>query len=544
VSEGETTSDLGSYGALFRRRSAWIFTIFPVILLVSVFLAYASPAQYRSTATLMLVQSATSDDFVKSPIRSYAGEQIDVIQGRVLTVETLKQLVQDYDPYPNDKNQDVSAKAVRIIEDTSLEHVDPVTYKPKDQAEAVSLYYQNSDPRRASEVARRLADLFLTYHQRERVDAARTAAKMVEDQAADLTKQLQQIDEEYARLRAANGGTLPDTKEGAEDARYRAERDLTDLEKQLRTAQERESLLTIQLGSTSPNLLVTQGLATNGLPTPGVQSPTGLTDIATVKAELADAELRYTPDHPDVKRLKRALAALQAQQSTGAGAAADNPEYRRIAGELAGARAEVSALQADTARARAQLARYEANVNPSASLEQQVADIERRRASLQSQYQSVQERLKNAQYGQVAEAGKNAEHFDLLQSPYPASAPFSPNRLGMILLGVVLGGALTAGAVAIAEGADATVRGARDIIGLNILPILGNIPEILQPADQIRKRWIWGSVAVVYLIAIGLDTSAILRARSREHSVEIDASVAAVSQPPTTSPQPPASQQP
>jgi uncharacterized protein involved in exopolysaccharide biosynthesis len=532
VTEGETATEVGSYASLFRRRSIWIITVFPAALFISVYLAFALPAQYRSTATLMLEQASIPDDFIKSTVRSYAGEQIDIIQGRVLTVEALKDLVQQYDPYPDEKNLDVEAKALRIIENTSLEHVDPVTYKPKEEAAAVSLNYQNPNPQRASEVATRLSSLFLTYHQKARVEAARIATKLIEDRAVTLSKELQEVDDEYARLRNANGGTLPDDKESGEDARYRAERDLTEMEKQLRLAQEQESLLTIQLSSTSPNLLVAQGGATQGLAGPGGGGAQGgLTDIATVKAQLADAELRYTPDHPDVKRLKRALAALQAQQGTANGAPPDNPQYRQISGQLAAAKAEVTALQAATARARTQLAQYTASANPSAALERQVVELQRRRLSLQTEYQAVQDKLKSAQLGQVAESGKNAEHFALLQSPYPATEPFSPNRIGVILLGLVLGAALTGAAVAIAESTDATVRGARDIVGLNGLPVLGNIPDILLASDETRKRWVWGSILAVYVAAIALDVTAIGQARSREHQAESAITVSAASQP-------------
>jgi uncharacterized protein involved in exopolysaccharide biosynthesis len=523
VAESESTGDLGSYAALFRRRRVWLLTIIPGALLLAIYVAFALPAQYRSTATLMLEQAAIPENFIKSTVRSYADQQIDVIQGRVLTADALQDLVKQYDPYPENKELSTEQKALRIIQNTSLDHVDPVTFKPKDEAAAVSIYYQNPNPQRASEVATRIADLFLTYHQRARIDAARAAAKIIQDRASAIAKELQATDDEYARLRNANGGTLPDTKDNGEDARYRSERDLTDLERQLREAQERESLLSIQLSGTSPNLLVTQGLAGNGLPAVGTAAgPTGLTDIATVKAELADAQLRYTPDHPDVKRLERALAALEAKQSSASASpsSADNPEYRKIAGQLAAARADVAALQTSTARARAQLDKYTNNANPSAALERQVADIERRRQALQTEYQQNQDQLKSAELGQVAESGKNAEHFALLQSPYPDTQPYSPNRIGVILLGFVLGCALAAAAVAIAESADATVRGSRDVVGLNGLPILASIPEIELTSDQRRRRLVWGSVVGLYLLVGAIDALTIGHAQARAHHVE------------------------
>jgi len=509
VAADENAGGIGSYEAIFRRRGVWIVTIVPAALLLSLFMAYALPAEYRSTATLTLEQGAISEDLVKSTVRSYADQQIDIIQGRVMTVDAIRDLVKEYDPYPEESQLSASAKALRVIKDTSLERVDPVTYEPREQSSAVSLHYDNPNPQRASEMASRLADLFLTYHQRARVGAARAAEKLIADRAAALAKELEGVDDEYARLRVANGGTLPDTKGNAEDVRVRADRDFNDLERQLRVAQERESLLSIQLSGISPNLLSTKG---------------DLTDMATVKAQLADAELRYTPDHPDVKRLKRALAALMAQQGSqaksGAAVNADNPEYRRVAGELASARAEVAALQGSVARERVQLDRYTANVNPSAALERQVAELDRRRTSLQNQYQALQEKLKSAQLGQLAESSEHAEHFSLLQAPYAASHPFWPNRIGVILLGVVLGLALAAAAVSIVESIDPTVRGSRDLLGLNGLPILGMVPEILLPNEQARRRRAWGTVIALYAAFVVIDAVAIFRAQVHQSSAE------------------------
>jgi uncharacterized protein involved in exopolysaccharide biosynthesis len=446
-----------------------------------------------------------------------AEQQIEVLEGRVMTIEALRALVKEYDPYPDRPGLDVDAKALQIVKDTSFERVDPVTYLPLEHSSAVSLYYQNPDPQRASIVARKLADLFLTYHQRVRQEAARAAAKLVQEQADDLNQQLHALDGEFARLRNANGGTLPDPDGRGEEQRYRAEHDLDETERQLRAAQQQESLLSIQLANTSPNLMTSKG---------------DMTDIATVRAQLAEALQRYTPDHPDVKRLQRALAELQAQgaqanRGKDLAATADNPEYRKTASELAAARADVAALRDTAAQERSQLAQYTASVNPSAALERQVADLERRRASLQTQFQAVQETLKSAQFGQQLESDPHAEHFVLIQSPYPASQPYFPNRLGIILLGLVLGGAIAAGAVAIAESGDPTVRGAIDIAPLGNLTVLGTIPVILLRKDRIRSRLLWGGVAAVYIVALAIVIIEIGQAQARIHHDEHTAAVAA-----------------
>jgi len=509
----DSTPGFGDYAALVRRRGVWIVMIVPAVFLLSVYLAYALPARYRSTATIILEPSSIPPELIKTTVASYADQEIEVISGRVMTLETLAGMVRQFDPYPEDKKMTVEQKAQRVLASMQLQKVDPVTMEPLERSDAFSLHYENPNPQRAAAVARRLADLFLTYHQRERTLAAEEASKLIATQADELNAELHKLDNEYAQLRLRHGDALPDAKDRNEGGRDRAERDLDDLQRQLRAAQERESLLSIQLNGISPNLLANKG---------------DLTDLPTVKAQLADAEQRYTPDHPDVKRLRRALASLLAQQNgRGADAAvtADNPEYQRVASELQAARKEVTALQRSMDGARSRLESYTALLQSSPEIERQYADLQRRRESLQAQFQQSQEKVNSAAMGEQFEAAKQGEHFSLIRTPFAASTPYYPNRLGMVLLGLVLGGVIAGLAVAVAESSDATVRGPKDIgrNGEGSL-LLGGIPEILRPEDFRRRRLLWGSVCAVYLVAAAVVAATAMHANARANAVQITAS--------------------
>jgi polysaccharide biosynthesis transport protein len=513
MSRSEVAPGLADYIALVRRRKAWIIAIVPAAILLSVYLSYAIPAQYQSTATIILEQSSIPQELIRTTVTSYADQQIEIISGRVLTVETLRNVVREFDPYPEASTLDLDQKAQRMLADTQVERVDPVTLQPLLQSTALSIHYQNPNPQRAAVVAKRLADLYLTYHQRVRTESAQATAKLLAERANSITRELRSLDDEYAQLRIRNGDALPDAKERNEAGRDRTERDLEDLQRQLRTAQERESLLSIQLNGISPNLMANKG---------------DLTDLATVKAQLADAEQRYTPDHPDVKRLRRALASLLAVQAkSGAGTPAikaDNPEYQRVASQLDSARTEVQALQGSVARARGQMDQYSAFLRSSPEVERQFTDLQRRRANLQTQFQEMQEKLKSAELGQEFESEKQGERFSMIGAPVVASSPYYPNRIGLILLGFVLGCAIAAIAVTIAESTDATVRGAGDIASLSDIPVLGAIPDILRPGDVRRRRLVWGSVSAAYLLVGILVAVTVIRAEVRAHRVEVSRS--------------------
>jgi polysaccharide biosynthesis transport protein len=503
--EEEGSAGLGSYTQLLHRRRAWILAILPAAFLIAVYFAFAITPRYRSTATIILEPSSIPQEFIQTTVANYADQQIEIISGRVMSPETLQELVHQYDPYPEATDLSVEQKAHRVMLDMQLERVDPVTLEPLEKSPAFSLYYFNPNPKRAEIVCQRLADLFLTYHQRERTRAAQAATKLITARANDLTEELRKLDAQYAELTSQHADVLPGSKDRNELNRERSERDLEDAQRQLRAAQERQSLMQIQLNGLSPNLLAGKGGAVGG----------DLTDLATVKAQLADAEQRYTPDHPDVKRLRRALASLMTQQNgrgTGPVIKADNPEYQRVASQLESANRDVAALQATVQREVADLSRYTYALHGSPEIERQFVQLQRQRDSLQAQYLQVQEKIKGAEMGQRFEADKQGEHFSEIRAPYAASSPYFPNRLGMILLGLVAGSVIAAIAVAIAESSDATVRGGNDLAVLGKFTMLGGVPEILRPQDHRRRRLIWSSVCALYLAAAIVVAVTVVRA--------------------------------
>jgi hypothetical protein len=79
----------------------------------------------------------------------------------------------------------------------------------------------------------------------------------------------------------------------------------------------------------------------------------------------------------------------------------------------------------------------------------------------------------------------------------PPRKPYSPNRLGIILLGVVLGFGIALGCVTAADAADPTVRGTTDLQEITGGPAIGAIPVLLNPSDLELRKHRWSSALVV-----------------------------------------------
>ncbi len=289
---------VGDYFGALRRRIIFPALILPAMLFICLVAAFAIPPLYQSTATIMLEPSSVPKDIIESTVISYSDQQIEIVQSRVMTVPSLENIVRQADPYPKRKDWSATEKAQHILDDTTVERVDPVTLKPQAESNAFSLHYNNPDPEIAAAIDARLAQLFLTYNQLRRTEAAGEAAGFLQKQSEDVARQMRDVDVQLAALKSKYGEATPEFMTRNQASVEDTQRQLENVQQQILSAQEKESVLSLPLSQMSPNLITQSG---------------DLTDVATVRAKLTEAEQRYTPDHPEVKRLKRALETLMAQ---------------------------------------------------------------------------------------------------------------------------------------------------------------------------------------------------------------------------------------
>jgi polysaccharide biosynthesis transport protein len=487
-------STVGDYFGAMRRRYVYVVTILPLILFVCLVAAFGISPKYQSTATIMLEPSSVPKDIIETTVISYSDQQIEIVQGRVLTVASLEPLVKEIDPYPKLKNLTAAEKAQRMLEDTSIERVDPVTLKPQAESNAFSLHYDNPDPAVAATVDNRLAQLFLSYNQVRRTEAAGQAVGFLQKQAEDLARQMRDVDAQLAALKSKYGEALPEFMLRNQATIEDTQRQLDGLQQQILTAQEKESMLSVQLSQMSPNLITQSG---------------DLTDIATVRAKLTEAEQRYTPDHPEVKRLKRALETLMSQQAGSSArspnkllANSNNPQYVMTATQLQSARNELANLQTLAGTIRAKLDRSRGLVQQTPGAEREFSAVRSRKDVLQNEYQHVQDRLQSANLAETFESQQGGERFTMIHPPVVPKLPVYPNRIGLILLGLVFGAGLAGIAVAVAESSDKSVRTARDVVLPEGVPMLASIPFIRNTQDRRRGAIMFTSFVTAYSLAL------------------------------------------
>src|ERR1700736_2979041 len=112
---------VGDFLGTLRRRYLYIVTILPGIVFLCVIAAFAIHPLYQATATIMLEPSSVPKDIIETTVISYSDQQIEIVQGRVMTLASLRHVVEEIDPYPLRKNLTPAERAQLILEDTAIE---------------------------------------------------------------------------------------------------------------------------------------------------------------------------------------------------------------------------------------------------------------------------------------------------------------------------------------------------------------------------------------------------------------------------------------
>ena len=117
-------------------------------------------------------------------------------------------------------------------------------------------------------------------------------------------------------------------------------------------------------------------------------------------------------------------------------------------------------------------------------IERQYRLLSRRYADAVERHDEVLQKLATARMASRLETEQLGERFTLIDSPRVPDQPASPNRVGILMLGIVLAGALSVAMLAIVEVSDSSIRNVRDVREVLGIPPIATIPTVETRSDR------------------------------------------------------------
>jgi len=194
----------------------------------------------------------------------------------------------------------------------------------------------------------------------------------------------------------------------------------------------------------------------------------------------------YTDKHPEVQRLEEELkTARQDAQAERSKPVSDrtaqltlDPTFRQLTADREMSRLRIRDLQRSESDLRRQIGSYQARVESAPRVEQQLASLQRDYDLERQQYGELSSKLHAATIAENIERNRSGEQFTVLYPATRPSDPIKPVPWRVMLIAIVAGICLGAGATLGREYLDRSVHDVKDLRDEFQLPVLGEVTRI------------------------------------------------------------------
>jgi len=316
----EKRNTLREFLAAARHRRKTVLLAFGLGLLVTVLMAMFLPPKFRSFGTILIEQQEMPQELVRSTVTSYADQRVQVISKRVMTTETLLNIVRRYDLYPKQRAKDTrEALLARMRKDIGLKMIsadviDPRSGHPTSATIAFEVSYTSSSADVAAKVANELTTLYLNENLNNRTQLARDAANFLQAEGDRLDHQIAALEVKLAQFKDKNLHKLPELTQLNMTLLDRTDEELREQENRKDSLEQQRVFLEAQLAQLKPNSTVFSDT--------GERIVSSADRLKMARSQLDSARATYSPDHPDVLRLEREVDGLQKEVTTEGGATA------------------------------------------------------------------------------------------------------------------------------------------------------------------------------------------------------------------------------
>lgn len=534
----EDLKTLGDYLSIAWRRRYLIVVPFVLVLTITVLTMNVLPPVYRSTGTILVESQQIPQELIQSTVTSFAEERIQIIRQRIMTSQQLFDIINKFDLYADTiKTTPRSAILAEMRDRIIIEQVSADIGGSRRRTAttiAFTVSFEHRTAAIAQKVANELVTLFLAENIKSRTERAEETSRFLRRESERLGVEIARMEAQIAAYKQENEGSLP------ESLRLNLERVVTlkstmlESERELSELNERRKLLLIDLET-----IESQGVTRSSLTE---EQQLRQQELKRLQTEFISLSARYGPEHPDVKAIKRQIAAFeneygnlsdiselerqrQAAQTEllelSKQYSPEHPDYRKQARKLEGietmiaefepaenrpeapnsnplllqtrarlesVEASIARLEKGSAELQQQIDQLEVRISRTPQVERGLDTLERDYENMRTKYQEVKANQLQAELSESLEENQKGERFALLEPPLLPDVPVKPDRPKLFFIGFALAVFSGIGFATIAEMLDGGIQGSKALARVTRMTPLVSVPYIANMQDLVERR--------------------------------------------------------
>lgn len=492
MEQGVTISDILS--ALRRRLALMIFiAIAGTSLAITV--ALYLPPKYSATSKILVESQSIPLDMARTTVMSDPLERLRLIEQRLMARESLLELADRLNLYPENSTASQSAKVEAIREATQIDEIPVDERRRSPGVSAFTITYESKDAATAARVANEFVSMVIEQNLRTRASNASETLDFFKTEVDRLLNELLTTETRITEFKNKYSDALPDSLDfrrtelaGLRDRMYELEQREVELHER-----RRELVQAMDEG--------------RDIALPGRELSPEEVDLQSLRRQLVQQRGIYAETHPEIRQLVAKIRALERSIVPGVGDASGDAESAQAAlDESAGSHTlrqielienQLALIAEQRASITDRKAALEGSIAQTPKVEMALNALNRRYANLQTQYQSTVAKQAEAATGEKLEVNRKSERFEVLEQAQIPEKPISPNRKLIAAGGGAASAGLALGLVILLELINTRVRTSADLLRHLELRPVATVPMI---RNRVDKRWRTGSMVVRILI--------------------------------------------
>ena len=487
------------YMGILKRRKMSLILPALIVFLIAALVAVLLPSVYQSSSTLLIEAQEIPEEYVHATVTSFAEQRIQQTNQRIMSSSKLLEIIKEFDLYPELKETWTTDEIIeKMREEIKLK---PISAEIVDQQSgrlgavtiAFTISYEGKQARKVQQVATKMASLFLEEDRRVLSQGAEDASIFLENEKNKLKAQLEEAEKELADFKEKHMNALPELSQVNFQHLNMTENQIDNVNAQIRSLKETKGYLEAQLVSVNPS---------------------GSTEdqrLDQLRLTLANLKSKFSDEHPDVIKTKAEIAEIErsVEEAKASGdelKQPDNPAYVTLSAQLASTKSELASFRVQLKELYREQEDYRNRMAVAPMVEGEYNTIMSDVRSIQAKHDDLMLKLMESRVAHGLQKEQKGERFTLIDPARLPEKPFKPNRIAIVLIGLVLGIGAGVGTASLLEFSDSSVRNAISLSQETSFPVLSSIPEIVTEKDLARrkKKRIAISAGVVALIIGGV----------------------------------------
>ena len=483
------------YWAIIVRRRLIVISTLVVSLLIAGVLCLVLPKSYRSSTLILIEDAKIPEDYVKGLVGGSVEERLTMLQQQVLSRTLLGQVVEEFKLYDGkDGPEGLDAVIEGMRKEIRVETVGTVTNRGK-TVEAFTISFAHEDPMTAMKVTAKLASQYIDENLKVREQMVTGVSVFLEQELNSAKAALEAQEQAIGKFKTRHIGLLPEQMEANLRALDRLQSDLNATDDMLHKQTDKLSMIEKSI----------KEYEANGSTQAGPGAAPGQTSMDPLLVRLRELEknlttltAEYKETYPDIVQTKQEIAGLKRQLAVKYGDPSEekdadaaktfDPYLRELMRQRNEARLEVSSLKEHRTKLAEHIREFENRVEQTPSREQELMILVRDYQNMQKNYQALLDKRLNAHVAENLEKRQKGEQFRVLDPANLPNKPDKPNRLLIMLWGLLGGCGLGFGVAVGMEQLNPTFKRREEVEMLPGIRVLAAIPNFLSGYPQLGQQ--------------------------------------------------------